>query len=261
MKELQEKLVSSDFVGKNVLILTGAGCSVESGIPAYWGENGSYQKLQEKYGRKIELVLSKENLASNPKEVWGYLVDIFQSSRDAKPNFAHEQIAKLEGVSNSFVLATQNCDELHSLAGSKSIIEVHGTAHSSTCIVCGNVQYDHFSQLRHIRTHVPECHKCEGIMRPDVVLFNEMPKIENDQIRDFAETADVLLVIGTQAHFSYICEPMNIMAENDARLIWIDIEKPCFLDNYFITHAVSSKLEWWDKGAVSFFKDMMPGLS
>ncbi|MDK9789848.1 Sir2 family NAD-dependent protein deacetylase [Vibrio sp. D431a] len=259
MNQLQKPLTKEDYVGKKVLVLTGAGISVSAGIPCYWGENGAYKALEQKYGAPIEDVLSGTNLKRNPSQVWSYMKELFDNFDDVAPTLAHNKLVKLEEQSDEFHLVTQNCDGLHTTAGSKAVHEVHGTAHNAVCTVCGEIEDNYLPQLANVS--IPRCTGCGGHLRPNVVLFEEMPKMDYPKLVDFARKADLLIVVGTQAYFSYITDLLNNFAATGGKSIWVDVEKPENLVlNWQISFSYTEGLEYYTEGADSFFQNMMPEL-
>ena len=191
IEELQ-KLIDD---AKNIVVLTGAGISTASGIPDIRSANGTANNkdLIKKYKYDYETIVSHTFFMRHTDEFYRYYKEqmIF---KNAEPNIAHKYLANLEKRKNVMII-TQNIDGLHTVAGSKNVVEFHGSAQRNTCMNCG----EHFS-LDYVMSQdgVPHCDKCGGIIKPDVVLFEE--GIDYQAISDSvnaAEHADLLIVIGS----------------------------------------------------------------
>lgn len=170
------------------MVLTGAGISAESGIPTFRGPDGLW------HGRRVEDVATAEAVY---RDRWG-VNEFFNERRNGiegvKPNAAHEALVKLESkIGNNFILVTQNIDPLHEMAGSKNLIHMHGELFS---IQCDNCNSTYFFQ-GDVKKETP-CEKCgkTGSLRPDVVLFGEMPKMM-DEILYALSNCDLFVAIGT----------------------------------------------------------------
>ena len=153
----------------SVVFFGGAGVSTESGIPDYRSENGLYA-AKEVYGRSPEELLSHTCFAGEPELFFKYYRENLLT-RGIKPNAAHLALAELEkrGLLNAVV--TQNVDGLHHAAGSKNVFELHGSRYRPYCVKCGE-KYSADYMMDYPET-IPRCEKCGGIVRPDVVLYEE----------------------------------------------------------------------------------------
>lgn len=160
INQLQEIIDSSD----NIVFFGGAGVSTESGIPDFRSESGIFNSLK-KYGDTPERLVSHSYYQDHTKEFFEYYEEnlIF---KDAEPNPAHLTLAKLENAGKLKAVITQNIDGLHQKAGSKEVLELHGSIHRNYCQICGK-RYG----LNHIleSNGIPRC-ECGGIVKPDVVL-------------------------------------------------------------------------------------------
>ncbi len=170
--------------------LTGAGISVESGIPSFRGVHGLWTRYNPMEYAHIQAFLD------NPAKVWGMLRELDELIRQARPNPAHHALATLEKMSKLKGIITQNVDNLHQAAGSKNVIEFHGNARRFVCLRCRR-QIDpatlDFSQT-------PLYCSCGGLIKPDIVFFGEeIPPAANRAAFDLAEACDLMLVIGTSA--------------------------------------------------------------
>ncbi len=177
------------YLAKRTIAFTGAGISVESGIPPFRGENGIWNKYDP-------IVLDMNYFRRHPAESWQVIKEIFYDFfGKARPNPAHEALARMEASGLLHGIITQNIDNLHQQAGSKNVIEFHGTSHRLTCLSCNRV-FPYRPGL--IAKLPPHCPKCGGLLRPDFIFFGE--GIPADAYRRAVEatfSADVWLVIGT----------------------------------------------------------------
>ena len=177
----------------NIVFFGGAGVSTESNIPDFRSDTGLYTTADEsKY--PPEYMLSHTCFARDTTDFYGYYKTkmIFP---DAKPNKAHLALAKLEDEGKLKAVITQNIDGLHQLAGSKNVLELHGSVHRNYCTKC----HKYFS-LEYIieSSEIPRCDECDGIVKPDVVLYEE--SLDSDVLSksiDHISQADVLIVGGT----------------------------------------------------------------
>ncbi len=170
--------------------VTGAGISVESGIPSFRGEGGIWTKYP------IEEFASIDAFLANPKKVWGFWYELGDMLRDCKPNPAHYALAELEKMEMCRAVITQNIDNLHQEAGSVHVIEYHGNSHRMVCMDCGR---GHPLDLTKPPSGVPRC-VCNGLMKPDVVMFGELiPEYALIESHKLARQCDVMIVVGTSA--------------------------------------------------------------
>ncbi len=177
---------------KSLVILTGAGASTESGIPDFRSSSGLYNK-PKRYDYPAEVLLSHSFFVEHTDIFYEYYFSNLVY-KDAKPNDCHIALAEMEPLCNVKAVITQNIDGLHQQAGSSNVIELHGTIKRYHCMKC-NKPYS-LEELE--PSSVPLCTQCGGIIKPDVVLYEE-PLNENDLMNAIQQTAaaDVLLVIGT----------------------------------------------------------------
>ena len=187
--ELKKLIDESD----SIVFFGGAGVSTESNIPDFRSENGIYNAVNQ-YGYPPETMLSHSFFISHPDIFFEYLRKNLIYP-DAKPNNAHIGLAKLEEMGKLKAVITQNIDNLHQMAGSKNVYELHGTLYKNYCTKCGkNFDVDYVMNS----SGIPRCDKCGGIVRPDVVLYEE--GLDGTTIYksvDAIEKADVLIVGGT----------------------------------------------------------------
>ncbi|HOM01792.1 MAG TPA: NAD-dependent protein deacylase [Acetivibrio sp.] len=186
-REMIEKSDSIVFFG-------GAGISTESGIPDFRTNGGIYNQ-KNTYSYPPEVMLSHSFFIEHTKEFFKFYKDKM-IYKDAKPNAAHIALAELERRGKLKAVITQNIDGLHQAAGSKNVIELHGSVHRNNCMNC-NESYD-LDYVLNSPEIVPQCRKCNGIVKPCVVLYEE--PLDTDSINravDFIESADMLIVGGT----------------------------------------------------------------
>ena len=177
----------------NIVFFGGAGVSTESGIPDFRGETGIYQTISE-YGINPETILS-HTFFENNKEVFFDYCKKHLVFPDAKPNAAHYGLAELEKQGKLKAVITQNIDNLHQAAGSKNVLELHGTLYKNYCIKCGK-KFDIDYVLN--SDGVPKCDKCGGVVRPDVVLYEESLDMDVMQKAvNYIASCDMLIIGGT----------------------------------------------------------------
>ena len=192
---------------RTVLFITGAGISVESGLPTYRGVGGLYSEGLTELDMPIEEVLSGEMMRRHPHITWHYLEQIENAARGFTFNRAHSIIAEMESRMDRVCVLTQNVDGFHQQAGSSNVIDIHGDIRRLLCPACGfrQPQAD-YSQMR----FPPECPECRSIMRPDVVLFGEL--LDEAKTSHFsselAKGFDIVFSIGTSSMFPYISSPI-----------------------------------------------------
>jgi NAD-dependent deacetylase len=208
---------------RSALFITGAGISVESGLPTYRGEGGLWTRMAAEEGKAAEAVMSADNLATNPEAVWGHARGMERAGRAARPNAAHEAIARLEARMERVCVLTQNVDGLHRAAGSTNIIDIHGDLHALRCTACAwQARVADYAELE----PVPRCPSCGAVIRPDVVFFGEM--IPDDKYAKLAleleQGFDVVVSIGTSSLFPYIMEPVFRAADKGKPSIEINPE-------------------------------------
>ncbi len=187
IEELQ-KLIDTH---NNIVFFGGAGVSTESGIPDFRSVDGLYH---QKYDVPPETILSHSYFLRYPEQFFKFYRDKMLPV-GAKPNAAHKKLAELEAAGKLKAVVTQNIDGLHQAAGSKVVYELHGSTHRNYCMKCGT-GYD----AAYIRksSGIPKCEKCGGMIKPDVVLYEESlnEKVLDGAIRAIA-AADLLIVGGT----------------------------------------------------------------
>jgi len=199
------------------IAFTGAGISVDSGIPAFRGEGGLWNSHHPIY-------LEIDFFSKKPLQSWIKIKEIFYDNlEDAHPNIAHEVLAKMEERSFVESIITQNIDSLHQQAGSKKVYELHGNLKKLICTECSS-EYDiSFADLNYLP---PTCYVCKGVLKPDIVFFNEpIPAYAKKKSLEEVNKTDLMLIIGTQAEVLPAAEFPLIAKKNGAKIIEINIKK------------------------------------
>ncbi len=201
---------------KQTVALTGAGISVDSGIPAFRGSQGLWEHYDPQEYAHIDAFIA------NPGKVWSMLAEMLAVVFQARPNPAHQALAELEANGHLQSIITQNVDGLHQAAGNKRVIEFHGNTRRLICLSCGNQQ--RIKSPADFSTP-PLCPDCQAVMKPDVVFFGEaIPETAQDSAVLAATQADVMLVIGTSAVVYPVADLPWVTKQNGGRIIEINLE-------------------------------------
>lgn len=192
---------------RRLLVVTGAGMSADSGLPTYRGIGGLYEDALTEEGLPIEVALSGQTMVHRPAVAWKYLRQVESACRGCEPHRGHRALVALEQRTPAFCLLTQNIDGLHQQAGSRHVVPIHGDIHALRCSRC---RYSETVSDYEGLTDLPRCPRCDGVVRPAVVLFEEMlPAEPLQQLQDFlASGVDMVLSIGTTSVFPYIAGPV-----------------------------------------------------
>lgn len=210
--------IAKDLVDtKNVVALTGAGISVESGIPPFRGKGGLWERFDPMEYAHIDAFMK------DPAKVWDVLIKEMKGIIDtARPNDAHKGLARLEALGILKTIITQNVDGLHQMAGNTDVIEFHGNFAWQRCMKCNNRCKTSEIDLTLIP---PRCH-CGGIYRPECVFFGEMIPHQNlIRSETAASDCDTMLVIGTSAVVQPAASIPMIAKQAGARIIEINPER------------------------------------
>ncbi len=203
------------------LALTGAGISVESGIPDFRSAEGLWSKYDPAEYATIEA------FRANPEKVWNMLREMDAVVSGAKPNKAHLGLGELEKMGYLHFIITQNIDNLHQEGGAKNVIEYHGNSRTLSCIWCGK-RYG----VEEKRDQFPPRCECGKILKPDVVFFGEpIPADALNRSFQLASSAEALLVIGTSAVVSPANTIPTVAKQNNATIIEINMEKTHLTDS------------------------------
>ena len=176
---------------KKTVAFTGAGISVESGIPAFRGAQGLWERYDPEEYAHIHA------FRRDPEKVWQMLKEMFSLIMEAKPNPAHLGLAELERMGLLSSIITQNVDGLHQAAGSRKVIEYHGNHWSLTCLQCHKKVDGRSLTLNQLPARCPGC---SSFLKPDVVFFGEAIPWEAQTLSSLeSENCQVMLIIGTSA--------------------------------------------------------------
>jgi NAD-dependent deacetylase len=245
-KEKINKAIDLILASNHTTVFTGAGISVESGIPPFRGKDGLWSKYDP-------IVLDISYFYANPGESWEVIREIFyEFCGKAKPNYAHKAIAELERKGFVKAVITQNIDGLHQQAGSKNVYEFHGTSQTLVCTECGKKFTPKEINLNILP---PRCDKCGGLIKPDFIFFGE-PIPEPAGSRSFAEAekADLFILVGTSGEIM----PASIIPfnakDNGAKIIEINKEP----SKYTAANLPDVFLEG---KATEVFNELMSGLN
>ena len=210
-KTLIEKLRTS----KSIVFFTGAGISAESGIPTFRGKDGIWNKL------KPEELANFDAFLKNPELVWEWYKHRKQIIKESKPNAGHLAIAEAQNIFPKVSVVTQNIDNLHRRAGSKTVYELHGNIERNYCIRCKTF----YNEELDFSNGVPIC-KCSGLIRPDVVWFGEvLPEDQFNLSEKAAEDSDIFFIIGTSAVVYPAASLIFTAKQSGAYLIEVNIEE------------------------------------
>ena len=205
----------------NMIALTGAGISVESGIPDFRSAGG----LWEKYDPAI--YASIDTFWSQPERCWDMIFDMLDLTDNAKPNPAHIALAELEEMGHLKAIITQNIDNLHQRGGSKNVIEYHGNSVNLVCLKChAEYSMDEYDKSQRIP---PRCKKCDAILKPSIIFFGEMiPHEAMSRSQLLTDTTDTVLVAGTSAVVYPAAAIPDIAKRHGAFIIESNLEKTGF---------------------------------
>ena len=200
--------------------LTGAGISAESGIPTFRGEGGLWRQYDP------VKVATLDRFLADPAEYWKVARERGPAVLTARPNAGHQALAELEAAGHITTLVTQNTDGLHKDAGSKNVIELHGTGRNVRCLSCGIVETRGEVQARLDRELPPKCRVCGGgFLKPTVVFFGEaMPAPAVDQAFNAARETDLMLVIGSSLVVYPAAEIPSVAVNAGAPMVLINAE-------------------------------------
>lgn len=197
-KDILEQAARLIFTARYVVALTGAGMSVESGIPPFRGPGGIWTKHGE------PPMDGYQRFLDNPQKAWedrlkptGPMVELIEALKNAVPNAGHLALAELEEIGIVKAVITQNIDNLHTEAGSVNVLEIHGNATRLRCIRC-NGRYD--PEEIPLTDLPPKCPTCKGILKSDTVFFGEpIPQDVMERCEAETEKCDCMVIAGTSA--------------------------------------------------------------
>jgi len=238
---------------RRLLFITGAGLSADSGLPTYRGRDGLFSRdgvyradLTTPHGFAIEQALSGPMLAARPEITWHYLLELERAARGGVPNRGHRVIAEMQSYFDAVWTVTQNVDGLHSRAGSRQVLDVHGDLHDLLCTQCDyKVTVPDYADL----ALPPLCPRCQGILRPTVVLYGE--QVPEEKLArlwyEFGVGFDVVFSVGTSSLFEYIAAPVELARAAGIATVEINPE----------TTAVTSEVEVKISGGAASVLDLL----
>jgi NAD-dependent deacetylase len=215
--QMAQKMVANS---SKISALTGAGISVDSGIPDFRSEGGLWKRFDPLEHATLE------SFMRDPTKFWTMGKELAETIVKAKPNSAHTSLAHLEKQGKLIGVITLNIDNLHQSAGNKKVIELHGNYLRAHCIDCGA---EYFGKKVHERVAQgeipPKCEKCGGILKSEAILFGEpLPKNPMAKAIDLCRTTDLMIVIGTSLTI-YPAAFLPQLAKNaGANVILINLE-------------------------------------
>lgn len=255
-----------DMKDLDIVVISGAGLSAESGIPTYRGENGIYTKIQEELKQPIESIIHPHTIKNDPELFWRYWWNIKKQVSDCKPNKSHYLLKEISERSRSFLEITQNVDGFSKACGinDEKIIELHGAANEYFCIRCGQkADINSFNQ-----SGVPKCIHCKehkkSVIRPRVVMFSENIKSDHYKKAMYkASRCSLLIIVGTELHFPYLIDILMEARKNDATIVNINptpFEDITYYDQFY---GVSSRygVENIQKTASAGLADLIDDIS
>ncbi len=201
---------------ESVTVFTGAGISAESGVPTFRGKEGLWKKF------KVEELANFDAFMRDPRLVWEWYRHRMTIVSSVVPNPGHYAIAEMENLFKDFSVITQNIDNLHQRAGSRTVYELHGSIERNFCIGCGR---DFPNDATALKEAVPRCDFCSGLIRPDVVWFGELipGDIWNRSV-SAAERAEVFFSIGTSGVVYPAASLPSIAKRAGAYFVEINVE-------------------------------------
>ncbi|HPI98907.1 MAG TPA: Sir2 family NAD-dependent protein deacetylase [Synergistales bacterium] len=177
----------------SIVLLSGAGMSTNAGLPDFRGPNGIYR---QKMNVDPEMIFDIDHFRVCPEFFYSFHREFISSVEKISPTFGHVFFAALENTGKMTGIITQNIDALHQKAGSKNVLEIHGSSWKNFCTRCGH-EYSYNHMIRKMENEkVPRCEKCGGVIKPDIVFFGENVK-NLYECQNMASEADLMLVAGS----------------------------------------------------------------
>lgn len=209
---------------KQCVVLTGAGISAESGIPTFRSQGGLWEKYDPAVYASIEV------FRRDPSKYWELRGDSIRNYDRYQPNTAHLALAELEQMGIVQCVITQNIDGLHKKAGSKDVVEIHGSLREIYCLTCGK-EY----RAPHVPYGIPPCCSCGGVLKPNTLLFGEQLPLEAlTKAQEVSARCKAMLLVGTSAVVQPAASLPFMAKQNGAQIIEINIEKAFPDANYFM---------------------------
>lgn len=230
---------------KDCVVLTGAGVSAESGIPTFRSKGG----LWEKYDPAVYASIDVFN--SDPSKYWTIRGDFIRHYDDYLPNPAHMALAELEAMGIVRCVITQNIDGLHKKAGSRNVVEIHGSLREIFCVRC---------RRQYIAPQVPPgtppyCEDCGGVLKPNTVLFGEsLPEDALRRARDESAWCRIMLVIGTSANVFPAAALPELARQRGGIIIEVNIARAFSRVDFYVGEKAGTALPQ----IVSSIKELQP---
>jgi NAD-dependent deacetylase len=220
MKDLVNQAAEIIFRSKLTLALTGAGISVESGIPDFRSAGGLWSKYDPAEYATIHA------FKQNPEKIWNMLRDMDGLIAQARPNPAHIGMGEMESMGFLHQIITQNVDNLHQAGGARNVIEYHGNSSTLSCLRCGK----RYRAEEKRGEHLPRC-ACRNVLKPDVVFFGEaIPEAALTRSFQLASSAEAVMIVGTSAVVSPANTIPGIAKSRGAKLIEMNMERTHLTD-------------------------------
>ena len=212
---------------RHIVVLTGAGISVASGLRAYRGPGGVWTEGGD------ERLATAEGFGENPSASWDLFGPLRMAARDASPNDGHLALARAETRAQNLTVITQNVDGLHSRAGSSNVIEIHGRVNTTRCSrdECSLSPFDDDSYEEGV---LPLCEVCGAPLRPDIVFFNEaIPADREWAVKRALREVDLFVAVGTSGTVSPASNYVRSAAYVGARTVYANLEAMEPVNPYF----------------------------
>jgi NAD-dependent deacetylase len=231
MSDLEEKIQHfAELIdeSENIVVLTGAGMSTESGIPDFRSPGtGLWEKVDPNEFASISSYIA------NPQKNLKFMLEMGMKIFKAKPHKGHKALTRLQDLGKLNGVLTQNVDGLHQRAGTENVVELHGTANEAKCMGCHEV-YSITVMLNQVvqGEYEPTCNECSGLLKPNAIFFGE--PLESSVIReadDMVEDCDLLIVLGSSLLVYPVAFYPQKVLSNDAEVVIINIQ-PTEMDRY-----------------------------
>ena len=221
-----DKLAGLILESRHTTVLTGAGVSTLSGIPDFRGKDGIYRKFD------ADRLFSIDEFRNNPSYFYENSKEIVYSAHEKTPNIIHTVLADLERKGLVKSVITQNIDMLHTKAGSKKVIEIHGSPALHRCTKCGD-QFPYDDVIKIItKGEIPRCGKCNGYVKPEIVFYGEQLNQQHlwNAIQE-AEKSDLMLILGSSLVVNPVASlPLHTL-QGGGKIVIVN-NQPTHLDTY-----------------------------
>lgn len=214
---------------KLTLAFTGAGVSVESGIPDFRSSGGIWEKYPiEEYG-------TREAFEGNPERFWDFYLELARNFSSVEPNPAHRSLSDLEEKGFLSAVITQNVDGLHQRAGNRKVVQLHGAPDILGCVHCGKTFAEEVAKLR----SAPRCPKCNEVLKPKVVLFGDpLPMDEWGKAWLLVQNCEVFFVVGTSDLVYPASDLPRLAYKSGATLCQFDLEPTSLTHEGIVSHFI-----------------------